>query len=659
MSETFTKVDVYQKYLRGGGELGELTRSYSWSKSILGQPETWPVHLLSAVGMILQSQFPMFLWWGNELIQFYNDAYRPSLGKEGKHPAALGQRGVECWPEIWPVIHPLIEQVMNEGKPYWAEDQLIPIYRNGQLEEVYWTFSYSKVEGPDGHPGGVLVVCTETTDKIHTNRKIQDSINALAASEARLRFMLNDAPVAIAVFTGRDLVIEAANKKVLEVWGKTDKIVGLPLKQGLPELEGQPFLQLLDDVYNTGIPYFGNEVKALLKQNNRLEEVYSNFVYHPIKDEQGRTGSIMMLANIVTEHVLARKKLDQSQTVLQLAIESASIGIWMADLRNGLLELSPRTAALHGIPAGRTITLAESFEMIVPEHRDRIILNLNKAVDARTGFSEEYLINPMNGDAPIWIKANGKAQYSDAGEPLYITGTLLDITEDKEDQQRMHDFIAMASHELKTPLTSITGLTQLLLYTDPEKIDAEKRKMILEKANMQLKKMTSLINGFLNVSELEAGKIQLLKEPVNLSELIRSCISEIGLTKPQRKIIFHAEADSIVNADKDKLESVLLNLFGNALKYSPEGESIDVSCKLSEQEAVVSIADKGSGISDNEQERLFERFYRAKEDRSSRVAGFGIGLYLCKEIVERHGGRIWLQSKKGEGSVFYFAIPVK
>ena len=652
-------MDVYQKYLRGGGELGELTRSYDWSKSILGPPETWPVHLLSAVGMILQSQFPMFLWWGNELIQFYNDAYRPSLGKEGKHPAALGQRGVECWPEIWPVIHPLIEQVMNEGKPYWAEDQLIPIYRNGHLEEVYWTFSYSKVEGPDGHPGGLLVVCTETTGKIHANRKIQDSINALAASEARLRFMLNDAPVAIAVFTGREMIIEAANKKMLEVWGKTDKIIGLPLRKGLPELEGQPFLQLLDDVYTTGIPFFGNEVKALLELNNRMEEVYSNFVYHPIKDEHGRTESVMLIANIVTEQVLARKKLDQSQLVLQLAVESASFGTWMADLRNGLLELSPLTAALHGMPEARQITLAESFELIVPEHRDRVVANLTKAIEERTGFTEEYLIKPMNGDPPLWIKANGKAHYSEAGEPLYITGTLLDINEEKQDQQRMHDFIAMASHELKTPLTSITGLTQLLLYTDPEKIDAEKRKMILEKANFQLKKMTSLINGFLNVSELEAGKIQLHKEPLDLAELIRSCIAEIGLTKPQRKIIFHPEADIIVNADKDKLESVLLNLFGNALKYSPEGESIDVSCKLNEQEAIVSIADKGMGISGNEQERLFERFYRAKEDRSSRIAGFGIGLYLCKEIVERHGGRIWLQSKKGEGSVFYFAVPVK
>ncbi len=87
----------------------------------------------------------MFLWWGEDLIQFYNDAYRPSLGNNGKHPTALGQKGEDCWPEIWPVIKPLIEQVVTENESTWSENQLIPIYRNGSLEDVYWTFSYSPV----------------------------------------------------------------------------------------------------------------------------------------------------------------------------------------------------------------------------------------------------------------------------------------------------------------------------------------------------------------------------------------------------------------------------------------------------------------------------------------------------------------------------------
>ena len=166
-------------FLKGGGEMGELTRNFDWNNNILGSPDNWPQSLRTTLGIILNSKFPMFLWWGNDLIQFYNDAYRPSLGSNGKHPSALGQRGVDCWPEIWPAIKPLIDQVRAGGEAIWRQDQLIPIYRNGALEDVYWTFSYSPVNDESGHVGGVLVVCTETTEKIITLQKLKGSEDEL------------------------------------------------------------------------------------------------------------------------------------------------------------------------------------------------------------------------------------------------------------------------------------------------------------------------------------------------------------------------------------------------------------------------------------------------------------------------------------------------
>src|SRR6186713_1750867 len=118
-------------FLRGGGEMGELTRKKDWSKTPVGMPETWPQSLRTTLGILLNSKFPMFLWWGTELICFYNDAYRPSLGKEGKHPYILGQKAIEAWPEIWSIIDPLIQQVLAGEGATWNENQLIPIYRNG------------------------------------------------------------------------------------------------------------------------------------------------------------------------------------------------------------------------------------------------------------------------------------------------------------------------------------------------------------------------------------------------------------------------------------------------------------------------------------------------------------------------------------------------
>ncbi|HEY9487869.1 MAG TPA: PAS domain-containing sensor histidine kinase, partial [Chryseosolibacter sp.] len=141
------------RFLEGGGEMGALMRSYGWSRSPLGPPVQWPQSLRTVVDLILHSQVPMLLWWGDELIQFYNDAYRPSLGENGKHPRALGQAAKECWPESWHIITPLIDRVRNGGR-VWSEDRQIPICRNGKIEDGYWTFGYSPVRDESGSIAG-------------------------------------------------------------------------------------------------------------------------------------------------------------------------------------------------------------------------------------------------------------------------------------------------------------------------------------------------------------------------------------------------------------------------------------------------------------------------------------------------------------------------
>ncbi|MES2592989.1 MAG: PAS domain-containing protein [Bacteroidota bacterium] len=165
-------------FLKGGGEMGKLTRDYNWSDHKLGAPENWPQSLKTTLSILLNSKFPMFLFLGNDLTCFYNDAYRPSLGNNGKHPFALGQKGEDCWPEIWSVIKPLIDQVLAGGGATWSEDQLIPIYRNGKLEDVYWTFSYSPVENEEGKVVAVLVICSETTEKVLVQNQLSFAIEA-------------------------------------------------------------------------------------------------------------------------------------------------------------------------------------------------------------------------------------------------------------------------------------------------------------------------------------------------------------------------------------------------------------------------------------------------------------------------------------------------
>src|SRR5665213_172387 len=149
-------------FLVGGGEMGALMRALDWSSTPLGRPESWPQSLRTAVRLVLNTNHPMFIWWGPNRIQFYNDAYRQTMGPE-RHPSALGQGGRECWAEIWPIIGPQIEQVMSGGGATWHENQLIPVTRHGGLQQVYWTYGFSPIDEDDGI-GGVLVVCRDVTE---------------------------------------------------------------------------------------------------------------------------------------------------------------------------------------------------------------------------------------------------------------------------------------------------------------------------------------------------------------------------------------------------------------------------------------------------------------------------------------------------------------
>jgi hypothetical protein len=148
-------------FLAGGGEMASLTRAYDWMSTPLGRPELWPQSLRTAVRILLNTNHPMFIWWGPELVQFYNDAYRQTMGPE-RHPGALGQPGRECWAEIWDIIGPDIDQVMSGGGATWHENQFVPVTRHGRLEQVYWTYGYSPIDEGDG-VGGVLVVCRDVT----------------------------------------------------------------------------------------------------------------------------------------------------------------------------------------------------------------------------------------------------------------------------------------------------------------------------------------------------------------------------------------------------------------------------------------------------------------------------------------------------------------
>lgn len=653
MPENIKSSPSYLKYLQDGGEMGKLTRSFDWSKTVLGHGETWSQSLLTTVSIILKSKFPMFLWWGSELIQFYNDAYRPSMGKHGKHPKALGQRGEECWPEIWPVIKPLIDQVMSGGEATWQEDALIPIYRNDKLEDVYWTFSYSQVIDGDGEIGGVLVTCFETTNRVNTQRNIIQTVAELAESEARLNNLITQAPVAIGLLKDRELIIETANNKLLQIWGRTEEVIGKTLAAALPELEGQPFLQILDDVYTTGKAYYSYEVSAMLENDGVLKKYYLDLLYQPIQYEPGRTDSILVVATDLTKQVEARLTIEESALQFQQLADSIIQMVWVTDA-NGMHEYyNKRWYDFTG--SDFETTKGEGWiQMFHPDDRARASEKWEQSLKTGEPYEIEYRLKNKNGDY-VWVLGRAAPFYGAEGKITKWFGTCTDINDQKILMDQKDDFISIASHELKTPITTLTASLQILnrMKDNPS---AKTFPSLIERANKSLEKVNVLIKDLLNVTQFNNGQLHLNKSHIILSKLIEDCCPHIR-SEGIYTIRTDGDMGLEVYADALRIDQVIVNFLNNAIKYAPGSKEILITIEKINNWAKVAVTDKGPGIPSDQIPYLFDRYFRVNSS-GSQYSGLGLGLYISGEIIRKHDGQIGAESEVGKGSTFWFTIPL-
>lgn len=349
MSATITSKKMSRNFLAGGGQMGALIRAHDWDSSPLGPPETWPQPLKLSVRLLLSTGNPMFIWWGPDLIQFYNDAYCRSIGPE-RHPSAIGQRGRECWDEIWDIIGPQIQQVMA-GEGYTRhENQLVPITRHGRREDVYWTYSYTPIDDPDAPSGvgGILVICTETTEQVLAEQRTK-------AAEARWRALFNQAPGFLATMKGPDHVFEFANPRYYDLIGHRE-IIGKPAHEALPEIADQGFLELLDHVYRTGEAHsgFATPLTLINPDTNTEQKVYVDFVYQPIRDADGQITGILADGYDVTQREFASETLreDGRRKDEFLAMLAHELRNPLAPIRNVsefLLRTTTHDPAMHTI----------------------------------------------------------------------------------------------------------------------------------------------------------------------------------------------------------------------------------------------------------------------------------------------------------------------
>jgi PAS domain S-box-containing protein len=412
---------VSSDFLAGGGEMGALTRAHDWSSSPLGKPETWPQSLRTAVRILLNTNHPMFIWWGPELIQFYNDAYRQTMGPE-RHPSALGQGGRECWAEIWPIIGPQIEQVMRGGGATWHENQLVPVTRFGKLEQVYWTYGYSPIDEDDGI-GGVLVVCRDVT-KDH-----------LASAALRER----EAELARVQQIGRigglevDLTTGFRNRRSPEYL----LIHGLPPEaaheshedwvQRIHPEDREATEKKFRDAVAGGVREYAVQYRIIRPSDGEMRWISVKSTIE--RDASGKATRLVGAHSDVTEQVMAEQALRQSEEEFRSLALAVPHHVWTARPDGALNWFNPRVYEYAGSSPGELD--GEKWGKIVhPDDIPGAVAAWTRAIGSGEAYEVEFRLRRADG-AYRWFLARAVPARDARGEISRWIGTNTDVHDQK------------------------------------------------------------------------------------------------------------------------------------------------------------------------------------------------------------------------------------
>jgi PAS domain S-box-containing protein len=373
-------------------------------------------------------------------------------------------------------------------------------------------------------------------------------------------------------------------------------------------------------------------------------------------DPSGAFSAFTGVVMDITDQHLAAQKIEQAEESLRMAVDAAELGTYYINATDRIFHPSARLKEFFGFKPDEEVPYEAAINQIHPDYRQQAADMVEAAFNKGTRFDLEYPVVGYHDGNIRWVRGIGTMHHSNGKD--FFSGVLHDITERRQDEIRKNDFIGMVSHELKTPLTSLNAIIQVA-NAKLKNSDDQFLAGAMNKANTQVKRMSTMINGFLNISRLESGKIMIEKSHFDIEALVQEIADEMTLTVTTHQINLELCPPQDIYADRDKINSVISNLISNAVKYSPKDTTILVKCNVGENEITVSVKDEGVGIKPSDAAKIFDRYYRVESSNTKHISGFGIGLYLSAEIVERHGGKIWVESDPGAGSTFYFSLPLR
>ena len=671
-------------FLGGGGEMGALMRAHDWAKTSLGPPDRWPQPLRTAIRVLLNTGHPMYVWWGPELLCFYNDAYRRSIGPE-RHPGSLGRPAHEVWAEIWDIIGPQIDQVMTGGGATWQENALVPITRNGRREDVYWTYSYGPIDddaAPNG-VGGVLVVCTETTDQVLSGRQAAQDLERLAQ-------LFQQAPGFMAVLRGPDHVFELVNPAYTKLVGRGD-LIGRSVRTAFPDVVGQGFFELLDSVFASGQAYSSLSAPIVFQATPQspVRERLIDFVYQPIRDAGGAVTGIFVEGSDVTDRAQAEAARQDSEAQLRQIAEinksEAQFRLLVRGVTDYALYMLDPDGVVSSWNLGAQRIKGYRPEEIVGRHFSTFYTEEDRA----SGMPEHGLgVARREGrfETEGWrVRKDGSrfrahvvidAIPDEDGHVVGFAKITRDITERLEAQQALEQarealfqsqkleaigqLTGGIAHDFNNLLMAVLGSLELAQKRLPD--DPQINRLIgnaIQGARRGAS-LTQRMLAFARRQELKREAIDVAALALGLEDMLNQSLGPLFTLS-----IEMAPRLPAVESDPAQLESALVNVIINARDAMPHGGMITLiaACErvgpgapdLAPGDYVrLAVIDQGEGMSEETLARAAEPFFTTKGVGK----GTGLGLAMIHGLTTQSGGTLRLRSRLGVGSEVELWLPV-
>ncbi len=635
------------KTVSGNGKVAHLVRAHDWGATSLGPIESWPETLLCSVNLMLASRFPTLVFWGLEMIQFYNDAYLPLMGE--KSPAALGQTAQECWKEAWHIVGPQLEAVLTRGETTYQENVIVPVVRNGQLQDIYWTYSYSPIYKSGGDIAGIFVVCHDITVQVLAARNLRES-------EARATRILQSIGDAVIV-TDAETCVARMNPVAETLTGWT-----------IGEAEGQPLAEVFhivneatrqlvegpaDKVKRLGSVVGLANHTVLIRRDGTETPIDDSGA--PIRNDDGELSGIVLVFRDINEKRAAERERDAIAERLQQVLEITTDSVLSID-RNWRITYMNPPALIAASPIKDAVgrDFWQSFPAAVYEGSP-YVEHYYRAMNERVaGEFEAFYPDPLN----IWVHV--QARPARDGIVLFFR----DVTEQKraaaalmqsEKLAAVGRLAASIAHEINNPLESVTNL----LYLARTSNDFEQVQEFLDTAERELRRVSVISNQTLRFHKQSSNP-----RLTNCEDLFEGVLSiyQGRLVNSRIEVLNRKRALQPVVCFDGEIRQVLNNLIGNAIDaMHPNGgrlllrsrEATDWS--TGRKGLMLTIADTGEGISPHTLRKIFEPFFTTKG-----IGGTGLGLWISQEIIARHHGALRVrssQSKGRSGTIFSFFLP--